>query len=519
MKKILTNLAPIFLLVGGLFFACQKTDFNNLTVAEHESEWAAPLFHTSIGIEDLLEKTLVDTAAKLLIGADGSLTFYYQGDVAEKNATELFNFFKDPIPFLIQAPNTEVFVPLKAPSGLHIRKVLLKAGHVKGLAANFGSDTVFVIAHIDQLTKNGVPFSISYKVPPGGAFVTPDSSDLNGFLIESSNDTIRAWYEASFADGSPTQLLGAGMLAAELQFSYVEGFWESTSYPLQADTIPIDIYKFVAGDGKIQFDNPRVTASILSSFGFPTRALIHKLRMVLKDGTFVPFTGSAIDNGIDAVYPSLSEVGQTKVTEFYFDKNNSNIKEIFNSQPVALEYDISGISNPDNDPNFIGFMTDSSFVRLRMRVELPLRASAKDFVIQDTLDLNFGSYGSGGSISTDQIVEAEFKLVTENRMPIALETQIIFLDRNLQPIDSLFSDGPKVLLEAAPVDANGFVTGKSTPPPIIFKMDAARFDRVRRAEKAVMRSRFNTSGGGLVPVTAQANQKTDIRMGLKVKLK
>ncbi len=522
MKKTISRplAAAILTACLALFFSCKKTDFSNLQPTEHESEWAVPLFKTSIGIEDLLQKTLVDTAAKLLIAPDGKMTFYYQGDLAEKYATELFTFFDQLPPIPIQFPNTEILVPLEAPSSLHIRKVLLKAGKFVGGAVNLTTETIKVRIIVDEMTKDGVPFNYEFQCPPTGAgyYLSPDSLDVAGYFLESANDTIRVHYEAFLPDGSPTLMFAVGLYGFGLKFKYVEGFWESTTYPLtddgQPDTIPIDIYSFVAGAGKIQFDDPRVTAYILNSFGFPTAAKINEMKVVLKDGSELNFDGQSVVNDISANYPSLQEIGQTKVTEFYFDKNNSNIKEIFNTQPVALIYDFDGISNPDNNPDFIGFITDESRVQLRVRVELPLRAYAKDFVVQDTLDVDFGGYGT---LDAGKVREAEFKIITENEMPVGLSTQIIFLDGQNQSIDSLF-ENEAIFLGPAEVDADGNVTAKTVLPPIFVTMDAARFERVRGATHIVLRARFNTSGGPTQPVTALQKQRTSIRMGLKVTL-
>jgi hypothetical protein len=509
--------AAILLATISFFWSCQKTDFNNIQPADHESEWALPLFKTSVGIEDLLQKTLVDTAAKLLISPNGALTFYYQGNLAEKYASELFNLFKNQtIPILGQ----NFAFPLDVPSQLHIKKAVLKSGFIYGGGINLISDTILVRVKILQMTKNGQPFVHEYKLAPTGFVFNPfpinllDSTSVEGFTVESSDDSLHFSYESFYLDGSPASLLAAGLKLGDLKFKYVEGFWEKSSFPLNQDTIPIDIYKFVKGDGKIKFENPRVTAYILNSFGFPTKAQINDLKVILKDGTTIGFTGSALTDGISAVYPSLQEVGQTKVTEFYFDKNNSNIDQVFNSQPQSLVYDFNGISNPDNDPNFVGFITDESKVQLRVRVELPLRAFAKDFVVEDTIDVDFGSYNS---VSANKIRSAEFKIITENAMPVGLKTQITFLNTQNQPIDSLFSAGEADFLTAAPVDADGEVTGKSKNE---FKipMDSPRFDGIRSAKKVILRTRFNTSGGQTQHVTAKQNQRTDIRMGLKVVL-
>ncbi len=498
--------------------ACKKNDLEGLTVADHESEWAFPLFRTELGIEDLLQSTLKDTAAKLLVGPDGRLTFFYQGDVAEKYATELFLLF-DTIPLGTANFKKDTTIALPASNGLKIKRVHLKSGYfvpfVIGAFPTFGN--VDVEFTVDQLYKNGQPLVVNFTVPPtsAGLWFSLDTIWLDDqFEISAPNDSISYHYKATDQNGFETGFFTAGLLGREFEFSYVEGKWPPTVYPLHSDIIPIDIYDFVAGDGKIQFEDPRIRAYILNSYGFPTKAKIDTLRMQLKNGDFVDFEGTAIQNGISANYPKLSEVGQTKVTEFYFDKTNSNIADLFNSQPVALQYDFEGISNPDNDPDFVGFITDSSVVRLRVRVELPLKARAKDFVVQDTLPVEFGEFGS---VAIEKIRSIELKLVTENAMPVGLETQILFLNENGAAIDSLFTSGEKEFLKPAPVNADGIVQGEAKNE-IFIPMSREQFDRVRASKKAVVRARLNTSGGPTQNVVAEKAQKMKIRAGLKVQL-
>lgn len=522
MKKTSSLPIALALLTASIafIFSCKKTDFSEIQAADHESEWAVPLFKTSIGIEDLLQKTLVDTAAKLLIAPDGKMTFYFQGDLAAKYATELDEKFAELPGVGVFFPQTDTTVALPSPDKLRIRKVLLKSGFMIPTVAPLfpaAGPTVVEVTIPQLLTPDGQSFVHKFTVPVGtsGLWMSPDTVFIDNYKIEAPKDSFSFSYKAWDQDGNPALFLGCALLMQQFKFKYAEGFWESTSYPLSADTIPIDIYSFVAGGGRIQFDDPRVTAYILNSFGFPTRAQINALKMVLKDGSEVEFQGQAVDDGINAVYPTLpNEVGQTKVTEFYFDQTNSNIKDIFNAQPVSLIYDFNGISNPDNDPNFVGFITDESKVLLRVRVELPLRAYAKDFVVEDTLAVDFGGYST---LETGKVREAEFKIITENEMPVALATQILFLDSQNQPVDSLFTTGETVFLGPAPVDNDGNVTGK-TVNELKIPLSAERFERIRAATHILLRARFNTSGGDTQPVTALQKQRTSIRMGMKVTL-
>jgi hypothetical protein len=217
------------------------------------------------------------------------------------------------------------------------------------------------------------------------------------------------------------------------------------------------------------------------------------------------------------MYPSFAagEVGQTKYTDVYLDESNSNIADIFNAQPTRLIYELDGVSNAQQDPNIIGFLTDSSVISLNMRVELVLEGSARDFGAEQTLDLNFGDYSD---LDTADIEQVEFKLVTENGTPIAANLQMYFLDDNGLAFDSLFTGNGALLMGAAPVNNEGVANGTTRTEHFI-PMDIERFDRVRTAKKAYLKTSFTTAEGGNKIVKLLATNETTVKMGLKVRTK
>lgn len=256
--------------------------------------------------------------------------------------------------------------------------------------------------------------------------------------------------------------------------------------------------------------------TISNSWGFPTRGVVKYLSFIGKDGEEYKLESSVFNNdSIDFDYPSwvAGEIGQTKYTHVVLDGTNSNIATIFNAQPTQLIYEVAGISNAKRDPSIIGFLTNESTIALRMNVELVLEGSVQDFGAEQTLDLNFGSYGD---IDTAHIESVEFKVVTENQTPIATALQLYFLDENAQAVDSLFVGAPQFIMEAAPVDAGGNAIGQKRTETFV-SMDIARFDRVRQTDKILLRTFFTTANGGLTPVKLLANQQTAVKLGMKVK--
>ena len=85
-------------------------------------------------------------------------------------------------------------------------------------------------------------------------------------------------------------------------------------------------------------------------------------------------------------------------------------------------------------------------------------------------------------------------------------------------IDSLFSEGIRAVMQAAPVDAAGNVTGIGRTETFI-PMSIERFNRVRTAKSAYIRNAFTTAQNGAIPVKLKADQDATLKMGVKVRLR
>ncbi|TNE47117.1 MAG: hypothetical protein EP344_19820 [Bacteroidetes bacterium] len=513
----------LLLLVAGSFYpACRKASLEEADIADHTAEFAFPLLQTTLNLKDLMFTVLNDSLSSdtIVVNPDNTMTLYYSGDVAEKPATDIFEFFKFP-DAPIPVPDTFYKFPIDVPDSVYVHRADVKSGILTVVLNNGFDEPVHGTFHIPQMSKNGQSFSYDFNVP-GKQFALSPGFDLTGYQLLSDSNTLEFRYEAYLPDGSRVVLpeispgiAGVGILLNGFTLSYVEGYWGFAEYPLTLDTIDIDINQTNL-KGNIQVKDPKVTMTVANSWGFPTRGVVKYLSFIGKDGQEYKLE-STVFNGdsIDFEYPSLvaGEVGQTKYTHIVLDGTNSNIGTIFNAQPTQLIYEVAGISNAKLDPTIVGFLTDESTIALRMSVELVLEGSAQDFGAEQTLDLNFGGFSD---LDTDNIEEVEFKVVTENQTPISTSLQLYFQDEDANTIDSLFLGDPQFIMQAAPVDANGNSIGQQRTETFV-PMDVARFERVREAKKMYLKTFFTTADGGTVPVKLLATQNATVKLGLKIK--
>ena len=503
-----------------LWSACKKSDFENLERADHPGEFAFPLFSTELLLKDLLFATLNDTLSgdTVFVNADNTMTLFYSGDVAQKPASDIFNFLNNTVPIIM---GDSVFTnPIQSPDGVKLRVADLLAGTIAFYIKNSTPDILTGYFEVPEMSLNGVVFKHPFVVAPG-AFYLSDTIPLKNYHLESPDNSLTFKYFAFRPDGVRIRVPDFPIAATNaLKFSYVEGYWGFQWYKLTRDEIEIDINQTeLKGDLKVK--NPKVTMRISNSWGFPVRGQIRYISFIGQNDEEIPLVSTGVFLQEDSFaykdfnYPSwaLGEVGQTKYTDISLDESNSNIAEIFNSQPKRLIYEVDGISNAQRDPNLIGFITDKSNIKLQLRVELQLEGSIKNFGAEQTLNLDFGEFGS---LDSANIEDVEFKLVTENGTPISSLMQIDFRDAAQNSFDSLFVSGPKELIRSAPINSEGVATGITRTEEFI-PMTAARFDQIRTAKDALLKTSFSTANDGETFVKLLATDKIVVKMGMKVR--
>lgn len=502
----------LFLLAS--FAACTTfDDIEDLESPAYEAEFAIPLLDTRLSMNDILEN--FEENATLTIDPDGLIRFRYSGDVITKTSAEVFAAINATVSQgVIPITSNRQALPFSAPSGLDMDRLDLKTGKLVYLMQNIHNKSVTVTMMLPEVTLNGEPLTITTSIPAySGTGDPPQAANLftpiplGGYLIQPVNDSIYIEYEAVDTDGNMVNLGPSGLLINDLSFSYAEGYLGNQLYEGGRDTIIIDFFdNWVRGD--VYFEEPRITFNFENSFGIPTRSIVNVFNIFTVRGEVLPLESQYITNGIDFPYPSLDEIGQIKTTSFVFTKENSNIDVVLGAGPVAIDYDVNAFTNPDMNSTIRGFITDSSYYKVRVDVELPLYGNAVDFVARDTFELDFSKF--------EKVKAAEFKLVTDNSLPLSVDMQGYFLDDNGVVLDSLLSARERVI-NAAPVDGQGHVI-QPKQQITYAPFDADRFEGVRYAKRLSIVAAFSTYNDGNTSVRVLADQQVQVRLGAKLKV-
>lgn len=513
MTMLIQKTSLVLFVVLLLSSACNHVaELNETERADYEAEYAIPLVNTSFSMKDVLEG--FEENSVLTVLPDGLLRLQYSGNVLTETADDVFEAINETLSMqgLIPVIANDQALPFSLPDGLEVDRMDLKSGDFSYIITNCHDKAIDVTLSFPSATLNGVPLTITQSLPAYSGtgecpsvnnVVIPDPIDLSNYLITPINDSIRVSYSAVDSDGmSVDPSSGTFILIDNLAFTYLEGYLGQIDHSGDRDTIEIDFFdNWIVGD--VYFEDPVITFHFENSFGLPTLSVINTFDILTVDGTTLPLESVHITEGVSFPNPGLDEVGEIKTKDFIFNKDNSNIREVLGAGPVAIDYDIDATTNPSGNTDIRGFVTDSSVYKVRVDVDLPLFGSAINFVARDTVAVDLNSF--------EKVDYAEFKLITENSMPVSIAVQGYFLNDNGTVLDSLFSNNERII-RGADVDAVGIPTGSSEVITFAdFPID--RFAGIKSAKNIELVATFFTSTDGAQSVQVKDDQDVKIRMG------
>ncbi|MEM8585477.1 MAG: hypothetical protein AAGF87_14455 [Bacteroidota bacterium] len=510
----------IVLLALASLSACEDNLVNlgDIDEVRYDAEYAIPLIDSEINMNDLLENFEED--ASLTVDPDGLLRFQYRGDVLSRDAEDIFrgiNATINDFPFIPLVEERQA-LPFSVPDGLELDRLIMGGGQLRYGLFNRNEFPITARVRFPTITVDGEPLEIVGDIPAYSGMGTPptltnidngmDPIELAGYLLLPENDSIYIESVYEDADGNlyPPST-GSIITIDDFSFEYAEGFLDNLIYEGGRDTIEIDFFdSWIRGD--VFFEEPRITFNIDNSFGVPTESVINVFNIITADGDTLPLESEFIDDGIEFPYPLLTEIGAIKSREFLFTPENSNIDIVLGSQPVAVDYDVNALTNPDGNTDIRGFITDSSFYRVQVEVELPLDGSAANFEVRDTFEIDFSQF--------DEAEEVEFKLVSDNELPLGVRIVGEFQDAEGNFLASLLPEEEQ-LIGPAQVGSDGRPTGPLQQITFV-GYNAETLPTILDAKQLVLTALFDTTNGSDQSVRIEEDQDLRVRLGARVKV-
>lgn len=530
--------AGIFSVLIFLFMnSCSKEefDFSRMTTPEWSPTWSAPLAHGALTLHDLIKD---DTLNFIEEPGTHMLSFTFRDELFSQSA-EQYMKLPDQDDIHVESNDLDIlllpgdslafessdnfnFEPPQA--GQRLDSLFIKSG---SLTLQFISDinhNAKVSIAIPNVTKNGEIFRTSLEIGYTGTIPVTKTiaMDFSGYRIDLLNSpghnnemTVNSRVVV-YGDNNPNLspyhfAINCGLKS--LRFSRIFGYLGQYSYPF-SDSFNLDLSSNIL-QGSCQLKEIDLWVTTKNSIGMPLQIDFNELMAHSQNNA--PHTVNIADpatgfpNPIVIASPDISNTGSTAESTFHFSDNNSNIIPAINMIPDYISYDISGKSNPGNNPDEENFIFDTSRFSVGIRVDVPLFAAISGFVIEDTLDFDLEI--------PDEAKMVEFKIRTINGFPLDAEIQAYFTDENYTILDSLISGQDQHLLVAAPVSGPPDYRVISDPPvsPFIFApgpFTTDKLDRLKKARHLVIKASLSTYQSGFVKI--YSDYQFDFRLAAKI---
>jgi hypothetical protein len=516
-----------------IFHGCVKDDleFNKLKETNWSPEIAVPLAYSSMSISDLM-KTERDSGI-LIVGTDNFCTLVYSERALEIKANELFSIpnqqdnynilLNDSIATALNHAGAVSFTSTQVmdfsmSQGMLLDSLVLKEGQLgidvtSGIPAN-----ITLSLTIPGASKNGIPFSQSMQLNYTGALPVQAviQQDMSGYKMDltnggSSHNQVRVNYTVSITptgtaiSATDKIIIKAGFTGNK--FGKLFGYAGQQTLMTPQDTLIISLFNSPQGIGSFTIANPEIKFDFKNSFGFPVRA-----RVAQMTGLNGNLTNLVVANGIPdplpVVSPSISQIGQTMTGSFTMNNANSNVNAMIANQPKYLISQVENMTNPNGNTGQ-NFILDTSKFAVDMEVTLPLYGTAKNFVLNDTVDFTYSNL--------QNIQSLMIRTTLENGFPFDTKFQIYFADNSFHILDSLVYTDPLLMPSAAVDPVSGKVTS-SVVKTTDHTLDRSRILKIMNAKKLILRAGITSSNNGNTNVKIYSDYKFNVNLGAIAKV-
>ncbi len=387
-----------------------------------------------------------------------------------------------------QLKEEEIVVPFSFQNGEEIDKIVINSGSFD-FDINYGiKANASIEISIPAVTKNNVAFNeiINLTSDYSNPTLLNKSFSLDGYEVDltkinpGSNElkiivkpTILT--SSQYFDFSINDQVSVDVELNNMKIKLVEGYFGNSTVNITQNTADLDFgnndfleyFSFKEPVIKLLFDN---------GLGLPLGLNID-LNLEGKNGNADLDLSSKLNNFVIAGAPSYGQM----VTSTLLIDNQTNIVEAMDVKPNKATIGGSVVLNPAG--KIKNFAQDTSKLRVRVDLEIPLYGTVDNYVFLDTLEQDMSEI-------LKNVEDVVLKTTIINDLPINGSIQLYFADENYVVLDSI-SNNKRLLIGAAITNSNGDLV---SPTKLIndFELDKEKIERIK-ATKHIIFSTLVTS--------------------------
>jgi hypothetical protein len=377
--------------------------------------------------------------------------------------------------------------PTMRQNGTPVTQVIAVSGNTPVSGTINLSNAVADLSTIGAQPYNQLPIAVGVSVlSSNGAFVAINSTDVVNI-------------NASFAN---------------IQVGGAKGQFGSFDIDVPATTqnLGADFGYLSAESKKLLFANPSLKLQYVNSFGIPIAANLSMTATGTLSGT--QDLGLATDAGkvkFSFSYPKVAAAGtpaQLVKDSVVLNKNNSNIVGFMGILPKTIAS--SGKVSMNSTGPEVNYFTADSRIKLGIEMDIPLKFSAENLTVRDTVT-SFAGVLKPAQVQYVDYVAMDVQYKT--RLPLGVTVDLATLvNGQLTPVKT------GILLPSAATDADGKVTAANAGTFEV-KLTAAQLSQLSDAPKVVLVAKIQTAGTGLVPVAVYTHYDFEVGLGVRIKTK
>ncbi len=507
-----------FLLFGLALFSCIDDKDYSLSSVDVKPMISIPLTSGSVSIKDFLNDK---DSSYFKTGKDGLLSLVYSEDLSSQDIRGLFSI---PDVQINNALKLSAITLPQVPRDIRLDSITTQVD--LGLSPEQLSEISFSIGQLSFSTSLIPSSNLNYEViaslPDFVSKTTnqpltiqgkgPVSIQLSNYIVKLNKNKFTLKIVFVLKKTTSAVSIGANVNASYqvslfgMNFVYIKGFFGDQTTDIPSSTLDIGAFGNSLNKASISFAQPVVNLVVTSDYGIPVTANF-KIFEARKSGS-IPLTIS-----LNPVNPVLLNSPTTLGTSATTSIAVTNTNQVINYAPTQFYYQASvninkGLSTGNN------FLADTSKLRLKLNVNIPLQAKASGITLGDTLSLDLSD------VNQSQIEEATLKVKITNQMPLDGTIQFYLADKNYVIVDQLLNSDQTSLIKASSVDEAGDLKTSGLSDQSL-PLDKVKLNKLFSAKYIILSAVMNTSkdaNDNFVDVKFKTQYKMTVETGISAKL-
>lgn len=495
LKRTTLVIIPVLL----MFLSCRKN-----TVASWDVDVVIPLVKSNLNIKNFLGDSIFqpDNTGLLNINFTRTLTAVKLDSLIKLPDTTIVNSFTVPSPFpstLTPGQALTFFAPgeltFDIDNGVALKRMDVRSAKLDVTFSNDLTEPLILVYKINSATKNGQPFVIQEKIPPGINSLSK-SYDLAGYSLKMTglngqtyNTIVQTYTVIVDPEANPVQVTYGKGAKAALSYSniipdFIEGYFGQQTISIPLDTTKLDFLKNVQASN-FQLSNANLNFKIINQFGAEfSGALSNVTSHNTKNGNTVNLSTSQLANininrasrSGTSIFPSVKTISLTS--------GNSNITQFLSNLPDQLTYQGQIKVNPlGNLSGYNDFAFYNTGINVLADINIPLKFNADHFILESVSNVDFSNIKQLNNVNYGDIIISAY-----NSYPFQAKLQAYMLDENNSLIDSLLVSGYN-MIASGQTDIQNVVISP-TRSEIKVPLNETKIENLRKSKKMKIKTFF-----------------------------